>query len=190
MKKFIALVIVMLMAGVAYADATFDLMKALQQSPEKLTSKRIQSFVKRGADVNYYSDESGYTPLMLALVNNAKSEVIRALINAGADSSASNASGETVLMLACSGQTNTEPEIIRLILDEGAGVNAKNNAGQSAIMYIAGNIWNNKAHEIARILVEYGAYIDETDNEGNGVLYYVNDDDDEMREILDNAPKG
>ena len=190
MKKFFALVIVMLMASAAYADATFDLMKALQQSPDKLTAKRIQALVKRGANVNYDSDESGYTPLMLAIVNNAKSEVIKALIDAGADSSASNGVGETVLMCACSGQTNTDPEIIRLILDEGAGVNAKNNAGQSAIMYIAGNIWNDKAHEIARILIEYGAYIDEKDNEGNGVLYYVDDDDDEMREILDNAPKG
>ena len=190
MKKLIALILVMLMAGVAYADATFDLMKALQQSPEKLTSKRIQSFVKRGADVNYYSDESGYTPLMLALVNNAKSEVIRALINAGADSSASNASGETVLMYACMGQTSTEPEIVRMILEDGVNVNAQNEAGQSAIMFIAGNIWNDNAHEIARILVEYGAYIDETDNEGNGVLYYVNEDDDEMREIINNAPKG
>ena len=190
MKKFLALVIVMLMAGAAYADATFDLIKALQQSPEKLTAKRIQSLVKRGADVNFYSEEYGYTPLMMALENNVNSEAIKALIKAGADVNARNETGETVLMCACSGQTSTAPEIIRLILENGANVNDQNNAGQSAIMYIAGNLWNNKAHEIARILIEYGAYIDEKDNEGNDVLYYVDENDDEMREIISNAPKG
>ena len=190
MKKLLALILVMLMVGVAYADATFDLTKALQQSPEKLTAKRVQSLIKRGADVNYYSDDDGCTPLMIALENNAKSEVIRALINAGADVDISDNAGNTVLMYACMGQTSTEPEIVRMILEDGVNVNAQNEAGQSAIMFIAGNIWNDNAHEIARILVEYGAYIDETDNEGNGVLYYVNEDDDEMREIIDNAPKG
>ena len=189
MKKLIALILVMLMAGVAYADATFDLMKALQQTPEKLTAKRVQSLLKRGANV-HYEDEAGLTPLMYALMNNAKTEVIKALLKNGADVDISDNAGNTVLMYACMGQTSTEPEIVRMILEDGVNVNAQNEAGQSAIMFIAGNIWNDNAHEIARILVEYGAYIDETDNEGNGVLYYVNEDDDEMREIINNAPKG
>ena len=189
MKKFIALVLVMLMTGAAYADATFDLMKALQQTPEKLTAKRVQSLLKRGANV-HYEDENGLTPLMHAFMNNAKTEAIKALLEAGADVDIADHAGNTVLMYACMGQTNTKTEIVRMILEDGVNVNAQNKLGQSAIMCIAGNYWNDNAHEIARLLIEYGAYIDETDNEGNGVLYYVNEDDDEMREIINNAPKG
>lgn len=189
MKKLLAIVIVMLMAGTAFADVNFDLIKTIQQNPQKLTVKRVESLLKRGADINY-QDDTGISILMHALIQNVNTDVLMFMIDSGADVKAHDSFGVTVLMYACIGQTNTAPSVVRRILEEGANVNDQNGDGQSAIMFIAANIGNNKAHEIAKILIEYGAYIDEIDKEGQTVFSYVKEGDDEMREILSEAPKG
>ena len=66
-----------------------------------------------------------------------KKEVVRALINAGADVNAKTDNGTTALMLATWFKVPTE--IITMLLEAGANITAKNNDGMTALDFARKN---------------------------------------------------
>ncbi|MBR1604047.1 MAG: ankyrin repeat domain-containing protein, partial [Synergistaceae bacterium] len=60
-------------------------------------------------------------------------EVIKLLIDAGADVNARNEDGKTALMAAA--RYNQNPEVIETLVDVGADVNARNEDGETARDY-------------------------------------------------------
>jgi ankyrin repeat protein len=58
------------------------------------------------------------------------SEMVKALIDKGADVNAKDKDGQTALMLAAGGGYT---EIVKALIEKGADVNAKNNTGDTAL---------------------------------------------------------
>ncbi len=82
------------------------------------------------SDLNPYDP---VTPLMIAVNDIGNAEIVKLLLQAGAEVNARTQNGLTPLMIAA--KVNRNPEIAQLLLQAGAEVNAKDKAGQSALDY-------------------------------------------------------
>jgi len=80
-----------------------------------------------------------------------KQEVVKLLIEVGADINAKDSDGDTVLMYAS--QKDYYINVVKLLIKAGADVNAKNNFEETALMWASKN--DNK--EIVKLLIEAGA---------------------------------
>ena len=136
------------------------------------TLEQVISAINDGADVNAKENASrGRSPLLYAAAYNTDPEVIKALINAGADVNArteegwSLEGGITPLMLA---SANSNLEAIRSLIDAGADVNARNRAGWSPLLLASGS--NNSNLEAIRVLIDAGADVNAHDGEGSTPL--------------------
>jgi len=166
-KVFLALLLCVLFAGPVFAAISdsdfFDL--CAEGSLEQVVDA-----VNDGADVNA-KGYGGRTPLMIAAAYNPDPEVVKFLIEAGADVSArtdegwSAEGGLTPLMVAAG---NCDPDAIRALIDAGSDVNARNRAGWSPLLLTAGNEKSNP--EALRVLIEAGADVNAHDGEGNTPL--------------------
>jgi ankyrin repeat protein len=90
------------------------------------TADEVERAIKDGADVNARND--GYTALHVALAEGASPEVVKILLENGADPNAANfgdglIEGNTPLHQAC---YNRENPVIAMLLDAGADINARN----------------------------------------------------------------
>ena len=76
----------------------------------------VQQHLRAGTDINAKEDFGGSTPLILAAIF-GQSEIVKILIDAGAELDLRNSSGGTALHQAC---FFGRPEIVELILNSGA----------------------------------------------------------------------
>jgi len=84
------------------------------------------------ADVNMSTPYDGMTALMFASYSNYdQREIVRMLIERGADVNIKNSKGMTALMIASRGGRT---EIVRMLIERGADVNIKNSNGKTALM--------------------------------------------------------
>jgi hypothetical protein len=99
-------------------------------------------------------------PLFKA-INIGNSEVVRLLINAGANVNERNKLGYTPLM-----QASLNPQIIRLLLEAGANVNAQDNLGYTALTSPSqfGKV------DVVKLLIDAGANINTQDSYGRTPL--------------------
>ena len=95
-------------------------------------------------------------------------EVVRFLLDNGADLHAQDASGRTVLMY---GAWGGDVEMIRFLLDHGADLHAQDASGTTVLMYGA----RESAVEVVRFLLENGADINRQNDYGITVLMYAVD---------------
>ncbi len=118
----------------------------------------MQLLLSRGAKVT-----GGPSPILMRLDDDATSDLVWDLINAGAEVNAKTETGETPLMSAAYEQNG---EILKTLLDAGADVDSKNEDGQTALMMAAehGKLQN------VRALVLAGADINQIDGEGKNAL--------------------
>ena len=102
------------------------------------------------------------------VISGGNIDIIRLLIENGADVNAKDGDGRTLLMIAAYND-DKNIDIIRLFLDMGLDINAKDKDGETPLMRAAreGNI------DIARLLVEKGADIDAKDNDDHTALWYA-----------------
>ena len=89
------------------------------------------------------------------------------LLNNGVQVNATDSSGCTALMIACSAGTDIDPRIIGSLIGAGANVNAKDNNGCTVLMKAAACENNVDA---VRVLIENGAEVNAKDNNGCTVL--------------------
>jgi ankyrin repeat protein len=98
------------------------------------SSEAIAALIKHGAKINC-SDAQGVTPLLAAVGSPVKTEVVRLLLDSGADANAKiKDDGYTALMITCrnySGEVGVQ--IVRSLLEHGANVNATNSAGETVL---------------------------------------------------------
>lgn len=90
--------------------------------------KSVQKFIASGADVNASVDGE---PLLIKAVWKSR-DIVRMLINAGADVNAKNGNEETALIKAAG---KKYPDIVKLLINAGADVNVTDNLGKTALDY-------------------------------------------------------
>jgi uncharacterized protein len=170
---------------------------ALSDAANESNSTKVALILERGSDTKTSSgalfamsenrplvvDEKKQDyPVELAFPND--SEIVKLLIEHGADIEARDVEGATPLMRAAEhGQTGNSALIaaacicavidmndtlpsMKLLLEKGADVNARNNVGTTALMAAAG--WGRTAN--IQLLIAKGAKIDTKDKDGNTAL--------------------
>lgn len=94
----------------------------------------IRQHIAAGSDLNLKEPTVGSTPLISAAVF-GKTEVVQALIEAGADVNLQNNEGSTALTSAA---FLCRTEIVQALLDAGADKTIRTNAGSTALESVAG----------------------------------------------------
>lgn len=131
----------------------------LMRLPEDATPELAQLLLLYGANVNYRRPDDQATTLMLA-VQYAKPNVIKVLLQAGAELNAYDDEGKTALMRAAAWKNW---EVVKLLLESGGNLNTRDDAGHAALEYAArtGDITS------VKMLVEAGADATSVDENGN-----------------------
>ena len=103
--------------------------------------KAIHQHIKAGSDLDERDPTVGSSPLITAAVF-GKTEVAKALIEAGADVNLQNNEGSTPLITAA---FFCRIEIVEALLEKGADKSVKNNYGSTALESVSGPFNNVKA---------------------------------------------
>lgn len=127
----------------------------------------IEKAIKNGANVNE-TNMFGVTPLMFA-VGRSEVEVVKLLIENGADISAEANGSYTPLFYAVEVNNDKTITIVDLLLDAGANIEHRNYKGQTVLLYAAEM---NSNQELLQHLIEKGSNPDSCDNKGNNLEYY------------------
>ena len=118
----------------------------------------VKDLYEQDASIIHTTDARGFTPLILAVYNDAP-EIVRFLIEKGADLNAQDASGNTALMGVCfKGYKNIAQQLIAA----GATINQRNGNGATALTFAAtfGHL------QIAEWLLQNGADLNVPDTRG------------------------
>ncbi|XP_071482918.1 ankyrin repeat and KH domain-containing protein mask-like, partial [Diadema antillarum] len=113
--------------------------------------------LKMNANVEDRGSKGDCTPLMEA-ASAGHVDLVKLLLEYGADTNAQSSAGNTPLMYACNGG---HEEIVKLLLDQGANIEDHNENGHTPLMEAASSGHVN----IAKILLEKGAGINTHSNE-------------------------
>lgn len=127
----------------------------------------IHELVKAGADPVGREPDNGNTPLHLAatILGEQNIDIIKALLDYGADPNARDIYGSTPLLVAFSAKGKHEPpsEVVELLLKAGADPNLQNRAGASAMTRVS-------SRENRRLLVMAGAMYNPARKQRSGTL--------------------
>ena len=142
------------------------------QSEEISDDEIIDQIIKIlnvGGDLNIkYKVNYGANPLHIAS-KNGRLDIVKKLINKGADVNANNNVNETPLHDA---SKNGHLEVVRELIYEGANVNDKNDNNKTPL-YLASK---NGHLEVVKILVKNGAFLNELDMFNSNPNIYKNED--------------
>ncbi|XP_033643957.1 ankyrin repeat domain-containing protein 17-like isoform X1 [Asterias rubens] len=156
--------------GQAYADAEDDpaALKSINETTEEGESllslacsggyfELAQVLLKMNANVEDRGSKGDCTPLMEA-ASAGHVDIVKLLIDYGADVNAQSSAGNTPLMYACSGG---HEEAVKVLLDTAANIEDHNENGHTPLMEAASS-----GHVgIAKVLLERGAGINTHSNE-------------------------
>ena len=164
------ILIIILSSGlIAYFQNFYN--KKLMEAIGNNNIKQVSSILeKQKANINYISESEdeyyrGMTPLTLASSYGGNLEMVKLLVENGADINAKNHYSKTALMIA---SEYNDIETVKYLVENGADVNAKNEDGKTAIDFI-GNYFsqifigdnsrsqNKIEEEIRKVLLEAGA---------------------------------
>jgi hypothetical protein len=132
--------------------------------------EKAEKLLKEGANPNepYMGYDSNDEPIIHAVANN-NIEMVKLLLDYGADIEATNSSGNTPLIIAASNSDNTD--MIEFLLENGADATAVNKSKATAI-HMAAEASNLKA---VKILEKAGADIKAKDTYNEDALCYACD---------------
>jgi ankyrin repeat protein len=119
-------------------------------------------------------DDDGYTALFHAAVRH-NPQVVRLLLNSGADVNARSNGGRTPLMAAAwPWPEDTEAiETLSLLLSHGADVNAVDPQGKTALIHLLEDEQHDAGYaEIVSLLLAYNAETEIVDTDGNTALRF------------------
>ena len=149
---------------------------------ESATAEDVATLLSSGADVHQRNNDqyssimmTGATPLMFASRYNRFPELLRTLLEAGADVSGRSLTGHTALMHAISG--GAPVEIVEMLIATGADVNAQEEVGWTPLMIAA---WHPDPVRIIELLVTNGADPMRRDVRGStAVAFFAGNSDSE-----------
>lgn len=134
--------------------------------------EEVQRYLDLGLDPNLIDGEGDP-----ALHSAQTPEMIRLLVEAGAEIEGRDTYGQTTLGRAC---TETNRDVALILIDLGADVNATHDHGYSVLMSAAGAIEQDS--EVVRILLEHGADARHVSEYGHNPLHeWVSDYDSGVR---------
>jgi N-acyl-D-amino-acid deacylase len=113
---------------------------------------KVRLLLDHGADVNA-ATKRGRTPLLIAALSDGSAEIVRLLLEKGANAKATDAFKTTTLRGAAVGN---DTETIRLLIEAGVDVNAGDYPGLTPVAMAAGWSGNQRAVEL---LLAHGAKI-------------------------------
>ena len=181
--KILTLLFLLVSYGVESKELTeaeqTQLNESLITATKRGDVKALTELIDKGADVNAKDEWWNWTALMYATthyyfdISNIYLEIIKVLLDNGADINVKNNEGKTVLHLASSSGRH---EVVKVLLDnKGADIDAKDNQGRTALM--VASVWND--FEIVTSLVDKGAEINAKDKDGKTALMWA----EEMQEM-------
>ena len=135
-------------------------------------SSKIKAPIKSGIDINSRGNLA-FTPLAcVARINNA--EMVRDLLNHGAEVNARSADGCTALMEAvrfAGADMESRLETVRLLIKSGADMRIKDEEGKTALFHACGvSNCDDAGLEIATLLIRAGADVNAADNRNCTIL--------------------
>jgi hypothetical protein len=133
--------------------------------------EEVKGLLATGAEVNVLDKEYNMTPLAQA-ASQGNLELIRILLNAGADVNGRNREGLTPLMQA---STQADVEVVQSLLDAGAKIDLRDDDGQSALHHAA----DEADAEVLKALLDAGASVDARDEAGRTALMVAAENGDE-----------
>ncbi len=148
----------------AFTSYVEDPSNHLIEKVDSGTAIEIRKILENGADPDKKSPY-GWPVLMLAASNN-NSEVVSALLQAGADPNAENSEGGTPIVVACIRNQDN----VKVLIDAGADVNCTDASGMSPLMYAV--IYSNDANVSERLIVG-GSDVRLRDGLGRSALMYA-----------------
>ncbi len=150
--------------SVVFVSAASGKETPLINASKKGDLSAVEMLLLKGVDLNVKGSDSdwGKTALIEAS-HRGYTEIVQALISAGAVVNATDFYGDTAIMLATD---KGYPSIIKLLLNAGADVNMQNIHGSTALIIAASNC----NIEITKILLDAGANVSIKDNQGRTAL--------------------
>jgi ankyrin repeat protein len=144
------------------------------------TPREVEAAIRSGADVNSRYYGTGVTALTVAARDNNDPEVIKLLINAGADIHASDEDGETPLIGAAT--YNKNPEITAFLIQAGANIHARADFGETVLIHATQDI----DPEVLNVLIQAGADVNAKSDNGLTALMQAahKNDNPEVFKIL------
>lgn len=140
---------------------------------------KVQKYLAQGADVNYTNKAFPDDPALIQAMKHTYDEdgvkyepnieIIKLLINNGADANAKNYTDSSPLHFAVA-LKNKGTEIIKLLIEKGADVNAKNCYGDTPLHRAVF-----RSLENTKILIEHGADVNIKDKDGKTPLDIAKD---------------
>jgi ankyrin repeat protein len=143
-------------------------MIAMLRAKTTSTSDTVKKLIRAGSDVNVVNLSSRRTMLMLAPL--VSDDLVRMLIEKGANVDAKDRNGCTPLMYAI----GCSERAVRMLVDAGSDLEAKDNLGRTPLMIA---VKHSGVHEHAAgavtVLLNSGADMASRDNNGNTPLMYA-----------------
>jgi len=118
----------------------------------------LKNILETGVDINV---PGGFTTALSAAVNTGNIDVVKLLLDYGANVNIQDINGFTVIFSA-----DIKNDILKLLITAGVDVNIQDKYGKTALFFFE-NINN------LRLLIEAGAILDIQDNEGRTALFYA-----------------
>ncbi len=140
------------------------------RSGEAIYNEIIELLLNKGTDVNVVdegSDGMGDSPLLIAIRNALPIDIIKALVEKGANVNYKNQEGDTPLIESVF--DNASIEVVDFLIEKGADVNAQNEEGNTPLLAASMNGYT----EIARSLIENGADLNLQSQGGETALIYA-----------------
>jgi ankyrin repeat protein len=127
----------------------------------------------------------GFTPLILAVAQN-EINVVKFLLDNGANLEAKSHQGDTALIIACSVRNHIE--MVKILVYAGANVEEKNDKGRTALTVACiKNSTENTMENIKFLIEECGADLETTDNKNrNPILYLTPTDHKQIIDFIEN----
>jgi uncharacterized protein len=132
----------------------------------------LRTLAAADGDVIHQRDAAG-CPLLLRAAENAEEQVVRHLLERGADVEARGPFGRSALSACACNQVDRKrrSRTLRLLLDRGADVDGKTFRGRTPLFSAAAAGWG--PEDSVKILLEYGAEVNVRDDEGHTALEEV-----------------